>query len=76
MGDRLDRGDNIPVEILNDPRRLVRDCEDCEHCRDVGLCGLDLHPAEVWAKPEGCSEYAPLNLESGGDPDPDAYLEF
>jgi hypothetical protein len=72
----LDRLENIPIEILNDPRRLVRDCEDCEHCREEGLCGLNLHPKDEWSKPKGCPEYDPTAMESGGDPSPDASLEY
>jgi hypothetical protein len=68
--------DWIPAEILNDPRRLVRDCDGCTHMKAEGLCGLDLHPSEVWEKAEGCPEYDPLCIEAGGDADPESFVDF
>jgi hypothetical protein len=72
----LDARDWIPEEILNDPRCLVRECDGCEHMRQVGLCGADRHPSKEWAKPEGCPEYTPLSLEPGGDNDPEDFIDY
>jgi hypothetical protein len=68
--------DWIPREILDDPRLLVRECDACSHMRSVGLCGLDLHPKEVWSRPEGCEAYDPLCIEAGGDQDPEEAMDY
>ncbi|MBW3621783.1 MAG: hypothetical protein KY468_00045 [Armatimonadetes bacterium] len=68
--------DWIPLEILNDPRHLVRDCDGCLHMLTEGLCGLDLHPKEVWANAEGCPEYDPLCIEAGGDQNPELFIDY
>ena len=72
----LDAREWIPSDILNDPRRLVRECDACIHMLPVGLCGADLHPEEEWSQPEGCEAYTPLCIEAGGDADPEDFLDY
>ena len=66
----------IPLDILNDPRHLVRECDGCRHMLEEGLCGEDLHPAEEWAKSEGCLGYSPLCLEASGDGNPESPMDY
>lgn len=68
--------DWIPEEILNDPRHLIRECDACVHMKPEGLCGLDLHPKEVWSRPKGCVEYVPLCIEAGGDQNPEEAMDY
>jgi hypothetical protein len=72
----MDRADQIPANILNDPRHLIPECVGCRHSLEEGLCGLDYSPAEVWSLPAGCPEYDPLLLTGGGDPNPEAPMEY
>jgi hypothetical protein len=72
----LKASDWIPDEILNDPRCLVRECDGCEHMREEGLCGVDRHPSEEWAKPGGCPDFQALCLEASGDGNPEEFLDY
>lgn len=63
-------------EVLKDPRHLVRECAECRHMEEEGICGLNLHPTEEWTKPEGCIKYNPLEIDANGDPDPEDAMDY